>query len=145
MPTWKNLTSDLRLGIRLLFLQPVKKLLAEPGMVTFGRNFFGEGLVPTSMEERARLKEASRCIGCGRCDAAPGGGPAPSLLATTFSKASADLTVLGQDLAAMSPERLAAGEALCPSQVPLRRLHAFLLNRRQTLAAASRSAIYSES
>jgi len=131
----KNLTSDLQLGFRLLFLEPVKRLLAEPGRTTFARNFFSEGLVPTSAAERARLEEASRCVGCGLCDAAPGPGPRPSLLATTFSKASADLAVLGADLSAFPPERLAIAEALCPQRVPLARLHGFLQERRATVEA----------
>ena len=130
----KNLTSDLQLGLRLMFLEPIKKLLAEPGHVTFAKNFFAEGLLPTSRAERAMLDEASKCIGCGLCDAAPGAGPRPSLIATTFSKASADLAHLGA-LSVLTEERLEAAEALCPERVPLVRLRRFLEERRAEVTA----------
>lgn len=134
----KDLTSDLQLGIRMLFILPVKKLLAAPGSQTFARNYFAEGLVPTTLSDRGMLRLASRCVGCGLCDAAPGPGPRPSLLATTFSKASQDLVVLGGDLSALAPARLEAAEALCPERVPLRDLQRFLLERRaRTLAQAN--------
>ncbi len=126
---FKNLTSDLRLGIRMLFVLPVKKLFAPPGLQSFARSYFPEGLVPTTVADRAGLTLAARCVGCGLCDAAVGSGPRPSLLATTFSKASADLAVLAGDLAAMPAARLEAAEALCPERVPLVELRRSLLER----------------
>jgi hypothetical protein len=136
---FRNLTSDLRLGLRLLFLQPFKKLLADPGRVTFEQNFFPEGLLPTSAADRLALDAASRCIGCGLCDAAPGLGPRPSLLPTTFSKQSSDLAVLGADLGALPAEKLEIAEVLCPRQVPLLSLHRFLVARRAALGEATRN------
>lgn len=137
--TFKTLTSDLQLGLRLVFLQPIKRLLADPGQTQFARNFFPEGLVPTTLADRARLAAASRCTGCGLCDAVGGSGPRPSQLPTTFSKASADLAILGPTLDAFArdPERLAAAERLCPSRVPLVQLHGFLVERRARVARES--------
>jgi ferredoxin len=139
----KNLTSDARLGLRLLFLQPIKRLIAPPGRLQFARNFFPEGLVPTTLEERERLAEASRCTGCGLCDAVGGAGPRPSLLATTFSRASFDLPHVQRELTefARDPARLEAAEAMCPSAVPLRRLHRFLQQRTETCTELKKSAM----
>lgn len=134
--------SDARLGFRLLILLPLKKLGQPPGAERFAENFFSEGLVPTTLAERAALAAASRCLGCGLCDAAPGPGPQPSLLPTTLSKSSTELAAIGADLAAYAanPERLAEAERLCPTRVPLQQLGAFLQARRAGLLAGNAAA-----
>ena len=124
--TARDLIADLRLGLRAVFIRPLQRLGQPPGAERFRANFFREGLLPTSMEDRAELALASRCVGCGLCDAVPGNGLRPSILPTAFSKNLVDLRF---DLGPPDPQRLAAAEKLCPTGVPLVRLDAFLRRR----------------
>jgi hypothetical protein len=128
--TFKNLVADLRLGLRAIFIRPVQRLARPAGAERFRSNFFGEGLLPTTLADRAELGLASRCIGCGLCDAVPGFGLRPSVLPTAFSKSGVDLRF---DLGPSDAERLARAEELCPTGVPLRRLDAFLRRRAREL------------
>ncbi len=124
--TFDNLVSDLRLGLRAVFIRPFQRLWQPAGAERFRSNYFSEGLLPTTLADRAELALAARCIGCGLCDAVAGRGPRPSLLPTAFSKNGVDLRF---DLGPDDPERLAAAEKLCPTGVPLVRLRAFLDDR----------------
>jgi hypothetical protein len=128
--TIRDLIADLRLGLRAVFIRPLQRLGQPPGAERFRDNFFPEGLLPTSIEERVELALASRCVGCGLCDAVPGAGIRPSILPTAFSKSLVDLRF---DLGPSDPERLARAEKLCPTGVPLARLDAFLRRRARGL------------
>jgi hypothetical protein len=128
--TLANLIADLRLGLRAVFIRPLQRLGQPPGAERFRANFFSEGLLPTSLSDRVELALASRCIGCGLCDAVPGEGLRPSTLPTAFSKNGVDLRF---DLGPSDPERLAKAEKLCPTGVPLVRLEAFLRRRAREL------------
>jgi hypothetical protein len=143
---WKSAAGNLYLGWRAVVVHPVQLALrGEPGASRFRANFFPEGLIPTTLEDRDRLREASRCVHCGLCDA-PGtaaGLPSPSLLPLVFSRSTVELpqarAALARFGAASAP--LAAGEALCPTGVPLRRLASWLAERLQRVdeARAARS------
>jgi len=124
--TLRRLIADLRLGLRAVFIRPIQRLGEPPGAQRFRDNFFPEGLLPTTMAEREELAQASRCIGCGLCDAVPGSGPRPSQIPTAFSKSGVDLRF---DLGPSDPQRLLNAEKLCPTGVPLVRLDAFLRAR----------------
>jgi hypothetical protein len=128
--TIENLIADLRLGLRAVFIRPLQRLWQPPGAERFRSNFFPEGLLPTSLADRAELALASRCIGCGLCDAVPGRGLRPSLLPTAYSKNGLDLRF---DLGPSDPQRLRQAETLCPTGVPLVRLDAFLRRRAREL------------
>jgi hypothetical protein len=124
--TFDNLVSDLRLGLRAIFIRPFQRLWQPPGAERFRSNYFPEGLLPTPLADRAELALASRCMGCGLCDAVPGTSVRPSLLPTAFSKNGLDLRF---DLGPDDPERLAKAEKLCPTGVPLVRLSEVLRER----------------
>ena len=63
----QSLLSDLKLGLRAVFLLPLQRL-ARPqgGLARFEQSYFPERLLPTSSEDAARLREASRCVAAGR-------------------------------------------------------------------------------
>ena len=122
----KELIGYVRIAFRAVFVHPVQLAWrGSPGANRFRENFLHEGLVPTSPEDRQRLREASRCINCGLCDApATDAGLAqlPSLVPLVFSRSSVELprsrTAIAQLLA--HEEVLEAGERRCPTRVPLR-------------------------
>jgi hypothetical protein len=138
---WKSATGYLYLGWRALVVHPLQLLRGgTPGAARFRANFFKEALIPTTPDDRARMREAARCIHCGLCDA-PAAGlrlPAPSLLPLVFSRSSVELSQARAALARFRevPETLAAGERLCPTGVPLRRLAAWLDERLERVDAA---------
>jgi hypothetical protein len=131
----KEIFGFVRIGLRAVFVHPFQLAWhGASGAQRFRENFLPEGLVPTSPEDRERLREASRCIACHACDlaAASAGLPVqPSLVPLVFSRSSVDLPhgrlAIGQLLAA--PDVLAAAERLCPREVPLRRLTQWLAER----------------
>lgn len=57
------------LGWRFAVVQPLRRLLPRPpARARFAANWFGEGLVPTSFEERELALAAAACTGCGLCE-----------------------------------------------------------------------------
>ncbi|HUB07278.1 MAG TPA: hypothetical protein VMB50_09760 [Myxococcales bacterium] len=131
----KEIFGYLRIGMRAVFVHPLQLAWhGAPDARRFRENFLPEGLVPTTPEDRERLREASRCIACLLCDgpaAEVGLGAKPSLVPLVFSRSSVDLPrsrAAVQQLVS-APEVLAAGERLCPSGVPLRRLTEWLAGR----------------
>jgi hypothetical protein len=138
----QSLLSDLKLGLRAVFVLPLRRLFGGPdGLARFERSFFPERLLPMSLEDGARLREASRCLACGACDAAvttsdenAGGHPErlrPSLLPSVFARSLVELPFAGGDVRRLAsrPELLRAAERLCPTGVPLERLAGWLLRR----------------
>jgi hypothetical protein len=138
---WKKATGNLYLAWRALVVHPLQILLrGVPGASGFRANFFGEGLIPTTPDDRERMREAARCIHCGLCDApaAAAQAPSPSLLPLVFSRSSVELPQARGALARFRevPDALAAGELLCPTGVPLRRLARWLDERLERVDGA---------
>jgi hypothetical protein len=132
---FSSLLSDLRLGIRAVFILPLQRVFQSAGgLDRFEKNFFPERLLPTTRADRERMKECSRCVACGLCDAAfaeAGAGERPSLLPMVFSRSKVELPFAADDVRrlASSPELLRAAERLCPTGVPLERLARWLEQR----------------
>jgi succinate dehydrogenase/fumarate reductase-like Fe-S protein len=58
------------LGWRAVLVEPVKRLFQRgSGLSRFEANFAADRLSPTSVADREVAFEASRCIGCGLCEA----------------------------------------------------------------------------
>jgi hypothetical protein len=68
------------LGWRALVIQPLKRLAHRgTGLARFQAAYGPDGLVPTRLEDREVALLASRCTGCGLCEAGcllPGAAPA---------------------------------------------------------------------
>jgi len=124
-----KLGADLYLAWRALVTHPLRRLLdREPqGKARFLRNYGGEGLVPTTAEDKAMLAAAGRCISCGLCDEldgqlgaiAAGEYQGASLLPRQYARSSVELRHAAAALEAIDPEAYRAGEAVCPTRVPL--------------------------
>lgn len=138
----KEFVGYLRIGMRAVFVHPFQLAWrGSPGAARFRENFLPEGLVPTGPDDRAHLRQASRCINCGLCDVpatAAGLGQLPSLVPLVFSRSSVELpqsrAAIAQLLAHESV--LEAGERLCPTRVPLRELVRWLAERLERVDAA---------
>jgi len=142
---WKRATGNLYLGWRALVVHPLQLLLrGTPGAARFRANFFQEGLIPTTSEDRERMREAARCIHCGLCDAPAAAAhlPTPTLLPLVFSRSSVELPQARAGLSrfreAPAVLALAEGERLCPTGVPLRRLASWLDERLGRVVEARR-------
>src|SRR6478609_11876842 len=106
----------------------------KSGIVAFRSNYDADGLPPVSAAERSAMPEFSRCIACGLCDrgeaeriAASGGayrGVMPLVLAG--SRSMPDYRAAAYSLSFVTDEALAEKERICPAQVPMRRIAAFL-------------------
>lgn len=130
-----------RIAFRAALVHPVQLAWrGAPGADRFRENFLHEGLVPTTPEDRERLREASRCIGCALCDAPAAGAnlPAPSLVPLVFARSSVELPRSREAIERLrsAPEVLAAAERACPTGVPLVRLTAWLGERLARVEAA---------
>jgi hypothetical protein len=138
----KDLFGYLRVGMRAIFVHPVQLAWrGSPGAERFRDNFLPERLVPTGPEDRVHLREASRCIGCGLCDApatAAGLGQLPSLVPLVFSRSTVELPQSRDAIAMLLANEplLAEGERLCPTRVPLRVLTSWLAERLARVDAA---------
>ena len=123
----------------LLTLAMMKALLRrafgnKSGIAAFRRAYDADGLPPVTASERAELATFSRCLACGMCDrgegeriAASGGayrGVMPLMLSA--SRSMPDFRAAAYSLSFVSDEVLAEKEKICPAQVPMRRIAAFL-------------------
>lgn len=124
------------LGWRAILVEPVKRLFQRgTGLERFQANFAADRLAPTSPADREVALLASRCIGCGLCeagcrlaDASPAvralGLPAAFRL---VGRASGDLAA-ARDL--LTASRGCAGcEARCPVGLPIGRVVEHLASR----------------
>jgi hypothetical protein len=113
----------------------VKRLFGRPGgIAAFRRAYDADGLPPVTADERRELPSFSRCIACGVCDrgegeriAASGGayrGVMPLMLSA--SRSMPDFRAAAYSLSFVTDEVLAEKERSCPTQVPMRRIAAFL-------------------
>ncbi len=138
----KEIVGYARIALRAVFVHPVQLAWrGSPGADRFRENFLPEGLVPTGPEDRVRLRQASRCIGCGLCDAPAseaGLGQLPSLVPLVFSRSSVELPQSRAAIAQLGANEpvLEAGERLCPTRVPLRELTRWLAERLARVDAA---------
>jgi succinate dehydrogenase/fumarate reductase-like Fe-S protein len=136
-----SLRSLLYLAWRALVVQPLKRLLTRGGgLQRFLAAYGGDGLRPTPPEAVEVALLASRCTGCGLCEAGcrlPGAEPALKALGLPAAfrlvgRQAADLP-LGRDL--LEACRGCDGcVRWCPAQVPIGRVLAGL--RRRIDAAA---------
>ena len=57
------------LGWRFVVVQPLRKLAPRPSAsARFAEAYFGEGCVPTRVEDREVVLAAAACTGCGLCE-----------------------------------------------------------------------------
>jgi succinate dehydrogenase/fumarate reductase-like Fe-S protein len=123
----------------LLTVAMLKSLLRRvfggaSGIAAFRKAYDADGLPPVTAAERAELSTFSRCIACGICDrgeseriAASGGayrGVMPLMLSA--SRSMPDFRAAAYSLSFVTDEVLAEKEQSCPTQVPMRRIAAFL-------------------
>ena len=104
------------------------------GIAAFRQAYDADGLPPVTGAERLEFASFSRCIACGICDrgesgriAASGGayrGVMPLMLSA--SRSMPDFRAAAYSLSFVSDEVLAEKERSCPSNVPMRRIAAFL-------------------
>jgi len=104
------------------------------GINAFREAYDADGLPPVTRQERSELASFSRCIACGICDrgegariAASGGayrGVMPLMLAA--SRSMPEFRAAAYSLSFASDDVLAEKEKLCPAEVPMRRIAAFL-------------------
>ncbi len=107
---------------------------ARRGLAEFRRSYAADRVPPVSPEERRLLPSLSGCIACGLCDVGEGARIARSagiyagvmdlMLASSRSMPDYDAAVRSFD--AVGDDRLEALEARCPTQVPMRRVAAFV-------------------
>src|SRR6478752_3657181 len=113
----------------------VKRVFGKAGgIAAFRRAYDADGLPPVTADERAELPTFSRCVACGICDrgeseriAASGGayrGVMPLMLSA--SRSMPDFRAAAYSLSFVTDEALAEKERICPAQVPMRRIAAFL-------------------
>lgn len=113
----------------------VKRLLGKRGgIAAFREAYDADGLPPVTPAERAEFPSFSRCIACGICDrgeseriAASGGayrGVMPLMLSA--SRSMPDFRAAAYSLSFVGDDVLAEKERACPTQVPMRRVAAFL-------------------
>lgn len=131
--------ADLYLAWRAAVVQPLRKLLHRrpQGENDFLANYATEGLVPTTPHDKAMLAAAGRCISCGLCDEldgqlgriARGEYQGASILPRQYARSSVEIGYAREALEAIDPEAYRAGEAVCPTRVPLVGLAVWLRER----------------
>jgi succinate dehydrogenase/fumarate reductase-like Fe-S protein len=117
----------------------VKRLLGRgpSGLALFEANFEAEHLSKVDAAERAELPTFSRCIACGRCNRGDGArmarshGAYPGTMALMLasSRSFPDFRAASEALLWISDDELAEKETLCPVEVPMRRIAAFIRSR----------------
>ncbi|HET7823908.1 MAG TPA: 4Fe-4S dicluster domain-containing protein [Anaeromyxobacter sp.] len=115
------------LGYRALVAHPLKRLFRQrgTGLERFTASYISEGLVPTSVEDRAAGDAAAACIACGLCETCCDlAAASPEIRALglhaafrLYSRSSSMLPLAREALHACSG--CAGCEALCPTGVPI--------------------------
>jgi hypothetical protein len=93
-----------------------------------------EGLVAIDEDGRKQLPMFSRCIACGRCNVGEASRAVASKgiyagvmdLVLASSRSMPDFDAAARSFAAVSDERLAELERVCPTEVPMRAIKAFV-------------------
>lgn len=88
----------------------------------FLRSFAPEGLLPATADQRELSDAFERCIGCGFCELAAAEGTDLADLPRSYWRAPESWRGLTAALDHLDGEALAAAEAVCPTEVPLRAL-----------------------
>jgi hypothetical protein len=143
----KQMKGDAYIGYRAIVVHPLKKLVSQDGRTgkqRFLDNYATEGLVPTGDEDQHALLAASRCINCGLCDfhdLVLGTVPrhqysGMSLFPVAYTRWTSDLARLSKAVHEVTDDALAAGEAVCPTRVPLRILAAYVRRKTGEVAKA---------
>lgn len=112
------------------------------GALRFRLNFEPEGLYALTKDESEKLPAFSRCIACGRCDqgdgarmaASRGAYPGTMALMLASSRSMPDFVAAAAALRFITPEELSEKEKLCPVNVPIRRVAAFIASNAAPLA-----------
>jgi len=142
-----RLGADLYLAWRALVVHPLRQLLdrGPRGKERFLGNYGPEGLVPTSPEDKAMLAAAGRCISCGLCDEldgqlgriARGEYQGASVLPRQYARSTVELRWAAPAIEPIDPEAYRAGEAVCPTRVPLVALARWLQERLERIDAGA--------
>jgi succinate dehydrogenase/fumarate reductase-like Fe-S protein len=123
-----RLTALSYLGYRAVLAHPFKRLGQRgTGVERFLANYGGEGLLPTSDEDRRLGEAASRCISCGLCEPCcdlAGAAPAVRGLGLhaafrLYSRSSTELPYAVDALASCASCATPACEVACPTGVPI--------------------------
>ncbi len=124
------------LGWRAVLVQPFKRLFQRgSGLERFEANFAADRLAPTSLVDREVAFEASRCIGCGLCEAGCRLlGTSPAIGALGLPAAFRLVGRAGGDLAGANELLAACADCdgcmtLCPTGVPIGRVVRHLAKR----------------
>lgn len=137
---WK---SFLLLGWNFLLhvLRKATFLYHPGGTARFRKNFDPERLFPLTEQERAMLPQWQACVACGLCEkvcpsllsAVPEGrGVGPQMLASSLHREFPAMSLTWPDAQALTRcEGCHECEAICPVEVPLRDLAAFLVRAGQ--------------
>ncbi len=109
------------------------------GLAAFQKSYAEkEKLGALTEGERERLPSFSRCIACGRCDVGEAsrivrskgtfGGVMDLVLAS--SRSMPDFDAAARSFTAIDDARLVELEAICPTDVPMRAIKAFVLSKK---------------
>jgi hypothetical protein len=135
----------IRTVLRRLFLR------RTDGLRRFKENYAGDGLAPLSAEQRTTMAEFGRCIACGICDRgeseriarSSGAYPGVMQLILAASRSMPDFGAAAIGFSYVTDDVLAQKEALCPTQVPMRKIARFVRDKageaRVSLPAAPRA------
>lgn len=134
-----GLGADLYLAWRALTVHPLERILGRQarGKQAFLDRYGVEGLIPTSVEDKAMLAAAGRCISCGLCDRLDGQlgvldrgvYDGASLLPRQYARSSVEIGRSREAIERLDPEAYRQGEAVCPTRVPLVELGHWLKRR----------------
>ncbi len=102
-----------------------------------------EGLTAVSEADRKALPTFSRCIACGRCNigeasrivASKGAFAGVMDLVLASSRSMPDFAAAARSFEAVDDAHLAELEHVCPTDVPMRAIRAFVLSRRGSVTA----------
>jgi hypothetical protein len=111
------------------------------GIARFRENYDADRLPPVSPGERADLGDFGRCIACGLCDRGEAERIAQSdgeyrgvmALMLAASRSMPDFLAASRAFRHVSDEVLARKEALCPTEVPMRRIARFVTEKAREL------------
>ncbi|MDB4997680.1 MAG: hypothetical protein JWM74_5112 [Myxococcaceae bacterium] len=119
---------------------------ARRGLAEFKASYASDRLPPVSPDERRVLPLLSGCIACGLCDIGEGVRMARSNgayigtmdLMLASSRNMPDFDAALRSFAAVSDDRLAELERLCPTRVPMRKVAGFVRAKGKEIAALAR-------